>query len=43
MGGKTEAYISSAVHLSEDKLTELSEKTGITVYIISGKEITDNP
>lgn len=40
---KTEAYVSTAVCISQEKLTGLSEKTGITVYIISGKEITENP
>ena len=40
---QTEAYVYSAVYPSEERLTELSKKTGISVYIISGKENTDIP
>ncbi len=38
---KTEALISSAEYISEEKLKEISKKTGITVYIISRKENTE--
>ena len=38
---KTEAYVYSAVYPSEEQLKELSKKTGISVYIIPGKENTE--
>ncbi len=38
---KTEAFVYSAVYPDEEKLAELSKKTGITVYIIPGKENTE--
>lgn len=41
--GKTEAFVYSAEYPSEEKLNELSKKTGITVYIIHRKENTENP
>ena len=37
-GGITEAFVSSAVYPEKEKINELSKKTGITVYIIPGKE-----
>ena len=39
--GKTEAFIYSAESPGEEKLNEISKKTGITVYIISRKENTE--
>jgi cation diffusion facilitator family transporter len=41
--GETRAYVYSAVYPSEEQLKELSKKTGISVYIIPGKESTDIP
>ncbi len=39
--GKTEAFVYSAEYPAEEKLKEISKKTGITVYIISRKENTE--
>ena len=39
--GKTEAFVHSAESPEEEKLNEISKKTGITVYIISRKENTE--
>ena len=38
---KTEAYVYSAEYPGEEKINELSKKTGITVYIIHRKESTE--
>ncbi|MBO7319160.1 MAG: cation diffusion facilitator family transporter [Clostridia bacterium] len=38
---KTEAYVYSAEYPCEEKINELSKKTGITVYIIHRKESTE--
>lgn len=40
-GKKNEAFVFSGQHTDEEKLKEISKKTGITVYIISRKENTE--
>ena len=42
---KTEAFVYTAGYkaVSEKSLDEISKQTGITVYLISGKENTENP
>ena len=42
---KTEAFVYTAGYkaVSEKSLKEISKQTGITVYLISGKENTENP